>query len=110
MERPLTSLSGEERRSLRLHQAIAEAILADPPRALALARANLGTQRAADGPGRGEPWRQAWDRLVEGPVETLVAELLSTSTYASQLRQTAPFAGLLNPRERWAAYEPERRS
>ena len=103
-ERRPESLGREERRSLWLHRVIAARIQAEPERAMALARENLVAMGAADESGRSEPWRRAWESLLDGPLDTLLALLCSTSTYASQLRQTAPYAGLLTPRERWAAY------
>lgn len=103
-ERPIEALSMEERRSLWLYRAVAAAIQADSGRALAVARGNLATMRGRDEHGRSEHWRRAWEALLDGPPDALLATLCSTSTYASQLRQTAPFAGLLSPRERWAVY------
>jgi len=102
--RPAEMLSRQERRSLWLHRVIAAEIQAAPERALKLARENLATRRRADERGRAEPWRKAWEELLSGPLDSLLAELCSTSTYASQLRQTAPFAGLLTPQGRWAVY------
>ncbi|MDQ6726813.1 MAG: helix-turn-helix domain-containing protein [Actinomycetota bacterium] len=102
--RPVLALSWEERRSLWLHRCIAARIQADPEKAGRTARENLATMRRADGLGRGEPWRMAWEGLLDGPLDELLAVLCATSTYASQLRQTAPFAGLLTPRQRWAVY------
>ncbi len=103
-ERPAALLTQQERRSLWLHRAIATTIQAEPERALVVARENLSTRRRVDEASRAETWRQAWEALLGGPLDSLLAALCSTSTYASQLRQTAPFAGLLTPRERWAVY------
>ncbi len=103
-ERPVGLLTQQERRSLWLHRAIAARIQADPDRAVLVARENLATRRRADEAGRAETWRHAWEALLGGPLDVLLAALCSTSTYASQLRQTAPFAGLLTPQERWTVY------
>jgi len=103
-ERPFEALTHEECRSLWLHRAIAARIQVDPQRAMSVARENLAVMGRADEHGRAEPWRGAWQVLLDGPLERLLVALLSTSTYGSQLRQTAPFAGLLKPRERWAVY------
>lgn len=103
-ERPVGALSREERRSLWLCRTIASRIQADPELAISLARGNLRVMRRADERGRGEPWRQAWDELVAGSLDGVLATLCSTSVRAGQLRQTAPFAGLLSPKERWAVY------
>ncbi len=103
-ERPSDQLSPQELRSLWLHRAISAAIQAEPERALMVARDNLAVRRRADEGEGAESWRRAWEALLDGPVDSLLAVLCSTSTYACQLRQTAPFAGLLAPRERWAVY------
>ncbi len=103
-ERPAESLSREERRSLWLHRAVAARIQEDPEGALALGRASLDKKRHRDSRGSAEAWWNAWDGLLDGPLESLLTALCSTSTYASQLRQTAPFPGLLTPRQRWAVY------
>lgn len=103
-ERPIGALSMEERRSLWLYRAVAAAIQADPERARSVARENLAIMRDRDEHGRGEPWRRAWEALLDGPLDALLVALCSTSTYASQLRQTAPYSGLLSVRERWAVY------
>lgn len=103
-ERPAGALSHQERRSLWLHRVIATRVQSDPHHAQALARENLATSRRSDFAGRGEPWWRMWDALIDGPLEEMLVVLCSTSTYAGQLRQTAPFAGLLTPAERWAVY------
>lgn len=102
--RPVVALSLEERRSLWLYRSIAARIQADPEHARRLARENLATMRRVDDFGRGEHWRTAWEELLAGPLDELLVLLGATSTYASQLRQTAPFAGLLTAAERWAVY------
>ncbi|MDQ6726815.1 MAG: helix-turn-helix transcriptional regulator [Actinomycetota bacterium] len=102
--RPVLALSLEERRSLWLYRAIAARIQQDPEHARHVAEENLATMRRANDLGRGEHWRTAWEDLLERPLEELLAVLCATTTYAAQLRQTAPFAGLLTPRERWAVY------
>ena len=51
-----------------------------------------------------EHWLEEWEALLHGPLDNLLATLCSTSRHASQLRQCAPFSGLLTVRERWAAY------
>lgn len=104
VERPASLLNHQERRSLWLHRAVAVRIQFDPTRARAIGHENLVTGRNADSGSRGEPWWRTWEALLDGPLEELLVVLCSTSTYASQLRQTAPFAGLLAPSERWAVY------
>lgn len=108
-ERPPEDLTPDERRSLWLHRVIAARIQSDPERALARARANIDAARSA-GPQRADPWEAAWEAVLDGPLDALLALLCSTSTYASQMRQTAPFAGILTPQERWEVYRSFARS
>lgn len=103
-ERPIEALSREERRSLWLHRAIAARIQEQPAVALALGRRNLANLGMIHGSGRNRHWQDEWEALLTEPLDTVLAALCSTSTHASQLRQTAPFAGLLTPRQRWAIY------
>lgn len=103
-ERPAGELRREELRSLWLHRVIAVAIQSDPHSALTLAEHNLGTMRGADRRRMAEHWLEEWEALLHGPLDNLLATLCSTSRHASQLRQCAPFSGLLTARERWAAY------
>ncbi len=103
-ERPAAELRREELRSLWLHRVIAVAIQSDPRGALTLAERNLGTMRGVDRRRMAAHWLEEWETLVQGPLDDLLAMLCSTSRHASQLRQSAPFSGLLTARERWAAY------
>jgi len=103
-ERTPEALSQEELRSLWLHRAIAARIQADPERARTVAGENIAIRREADRTGRAESWRRAWEVLLDGPLDLLLATLCSTSIRAGQLRQAAPFAGLLSPQERWSTY------
>lgn len=103
-ERPIGELSREEKRSLWLHREIVARIQANPGAARTLARRNLAGIRESDESGRSEAWSLEWEHLLDGPLDAMLVALCSTSKHAAQLRQTAPFAGLLPPRERWAVY------
>ena len=41
----------------------------------------------------------AWEQLLELPVDALAAAMTSTSQIARDLRQSSPFAGVLSDRE-----------
>lgn len=89
-----------EQRSLVYHQRVAEKLLLDP---LVLARARMFLQARLDAGSGGVAARyaQGWARLLEGPVDELVAFITSDTQVARDLRQASPFAGALEPRERW---------
>ena len=48
---------------------------------------------------------EAWERLLEGPVEDLCALLVEPGERGAALRQVSPFAGVLSARERWRILE-----
>lgn len=87
-----------DRRSLALHEAIADKIAAQPA-LLDVARSNLRRwMTSTPSPALGE-----WAELLEsGTLEALLAVLRSPSEDATRLRQSSPFAGLLTPQERLA--------
>ena len=46
-------------------------------------------------------YAEAWKALLDRPIETIVAALVDESEQMTALRQTSPFAGVLDPRTRW---------
>lgn len=46
----------------------------------------------------------AWSVLLEGPRAALVEVLTGDFERARELRQSTPFVGVLEPRERWALW------
>lgn len=44
----------------------------------------------------------AWTEALSGPREVLLELLVEDSEHARELRQVSPFAGVLDPRTRWA--------
>ena len=100
---PVLALSASEEKSLRLHRAIAERLVAEPDVVVAKARTNLATMRAADTPGHAARWLDEWERLLGGSLLELIDVLLSRSQGACDLRQSTPFAAVLTSAERLAA-------
>lgn len=94
----------EQRRSLFLHRRIAEAVAADPDAAFARACRTLDTARRANADGSADRWLDAWAVLLEGPLEVVLEVLTADTPEAAELRATSPFAGVLAPQPRWAAY------
>ncbi len=104
------SLTAAEEKSLRLHRAIAERLVADPEAVVTKAKANLATMRAADTARHATRWLDEWERLLAGSLVELVDVLLSRSERACDLRQSTPFAGVLSSTERMAALRGEQRA
>jgi excisionase family DNA binding protein len=92
-------LTRDQRRSLWLAYAVAGRIVADPHRATNLARRNLERMRASTR-GQARRWLDEWEDLLNGPIDELLATLVSPSPRGRELRQNSPFAGLLSEAER----------
>ncbi len=98
-------MTREERRSLALHEGIAEHLRDDPEAVLARARATLAKmQRVA-------PTSQAvkeWVVLLDRPLVALLPVLTDPSPWARELRHQTPFAGVLSAGERTAIIQASR--
>jgi hypothetical protein len=90
-----------EERSIALHRRISEMLKGDPE-LLAMARHNL--QKGMEIHGNLRVF-QEWNRILDRPVDEIRAILVSPSQKARWLRQSSPFSGILDPRERWKIYE-----
>jgi len=99
-----TSSHGHERidqRSLALHRAVAEK-LRTTPALVAIARENL--ERWAATAGRSSPYLDEWSRILDLPLEDMLRLIEDEGQRMTDLRQSSPFAGVLDPKERWAIY------
>jgi hypothetical protein len=94
---------------LAYHQRVAEKLLTDPS-VLEGARAKVRAWLGGELTGVAVSYASEWSRLLEGPVDELVAILTSGSQRATDLRQASPFAGALEPRERWRLWRETVRS
>jgi hypothetical protein len=90
-----------DQRSLALHHAIAEKLRAQPS-LLAIARENL--ERWAATAGRSMPYIAEWTRILDLPIQDLLRLIEQEDEEMTALRQCSPFAGVLEPKERWAIY------
>ncbi|MBI5582294.1 MAG: hypothetical protein HY892_00570 [Deltaproteobacteria bacterium] len=90
-----------EERSILLHRAVANRI-SENPDFLDIARTNL---RRWIEQGGARPYWAEWEAKLAGPLDALLAFLVSPSEEARRLRQSSPFCGILTPRERWKIYE-----
>ncbi len=98
------SPQGHERidqRSLALHHAVAEKLRAQPA-LVCIARENL--ERWAATAGRSTPYLDEWTRILDRPLEDVLQLIGQEGERMTALRQCSPFAGVLEPRERWAVY------
>lgn len=86
-----------EARSLAYHRVVAER-LASEPAILQDARARVRSWLHADPTSH---FARAWDDVLQRPVREIVALLTDPGERACELRQSTPFAGVLDPRERW---------
>lgn len=94
-------------RSLALHQRIAEK-LREHPALLQVAQDNLDRWRSTLDP-RSRPAMDEWQAVLQRGLESTVALMLDESERGIQLRQSAPFAGVLSHQERWAFFEQWKR-
>ncbi len=91
-----------EARSLAMHRAIAEKLRAHPE-LIEIARENL--ERWSAPPGRSGRYWDQWRELLARPLSEVLQLLVEESEWMTAMRQTSPFAGVLDPRERWAIYD-----
>lgn len=91
-----------DRRSLALHRAIAEK-LRERPALIEIARENL--ERWSLTGGRSQPYWDAWRELLGRPLPEILSLLVEPGERMTAMRQATPFAGVLEPAERWAIYE-----
>jgi excisionase family DNA binding protein len=96
----VSSMTRDQRRSLRLGCAVAGKVVRDPQRWLSMARRNLSKMQAIHTRGQSADLLAQWERLLDGPLEGVLEALTSPSPRARELRQNTPFAGVLTPRER----------
>jgi hypothetical protein len=87
-------------RSLAMHRAIAGKLRARPE-LLRIAHENLERWTA----GRSQAYFNAWRELLARPLNELLELIVEDSEWMTAMRQCSPFAGVLDPRERWAIYD-----
>ena len=105
---PTDAPTPELRRARALRAALARRIVDAPDDAVAHGHATLARMRSADVGGHARALFDAWDQLLDGPIDQIVAVL--TDPDQEQLASSSPFAGLLRPQERWAVLRAERRA
>ena len=87
-------------RSLAFHREVARRLLENPA---VLERARRRVQEWLNQiPER--PYVRAWDKILAGTPESVADFLVDRSELAVELRQSSPFAGVLDARERWTIW------
>jgi hypothetical protein len=94
-----------EERSVAYHRAIAEKLRHQPE---IVEKARRRVQEWTD--SRAEPpfYARKWAEILASDVSTIAAFLVERSELADELRQSTPFAGALDPRERWKIWRETR--
>ena len=82
-----------EERSIAMHARVAER-LRDRPEIVAQVRARLEARPQGF-------YRDRWLEILERRLEQICAFVVERTEEAKALRQSTPFAGVLEPRERW---------
>ena len=95
-----------EKRSLAYHVAVAQQVRRDPA-VIDRARATVGRWLSE---GRALHYALAWDRLLSGSPSILCELLVADTDEARALRQATPFAGVIEPRERWRIWQRVRQA
>lgn len=91
-------------RSLGFHRVIARRLVRDPA---VLERARQRVKDwLAQTPDRA--FAREWDKILAGSAESVAAFLVDRSELAEELRQSSPFAGVLDARERWEIWRQTR--
>src|ERR1700730_1186905 len=93
-----------EARSLAFHRVVADR-MASNPAILERARDRVQAWLAQ---GIAPSYARAWERILRGNVDQLHGILIADTEEARALRQSTPFAGAVEPRERWRIWKETR--
>jgi hypothetical protein len=93
-----------EERSLAYHRVVAARIASDPT---ILERARAQVQAWLER-GMALYYARRWDRILGGTLDEIRAVLLAETEEGRGLRQATPFAGAIDPRERWRIWKETR--
>jgi hypothetical protein len=85
-----------------MHRAIAEKLRANPA-LIEIARDNLDRWSLTQ--GRSQSYWDAWREILNRPLPEILDLVVEESERMTAMRQATPFAGVLEPAERWAIYE-----
>jgi hypothetical protein len=94
-----------EARSLAYHREIAMRLVAEPAM-IATARKRIGewtTNRRCHA-----DYLAQWRSILSRSIDEIAAAIIDESETGRSLRQSTPFAGMLDPRERWQIWRETR--
>lgn len=94
-----------EERSVAYHRVIAERLLRQPE---VLERARQRVQTWLASSTGAPPYARKWAEVLAGDPSSVADFLVERSELADELRQSSPFAGALQPRERWKIWRETR--
>jgi hypothetical protein len=94
-----------EERSVAYHRVIAGR-LQEKPEILENARRRVGFW--FEGRSEAPFYARKWAEILAGDIASIAAFLVERSDLADELRQSTPFAGALQPRERWQIWRETR--
>lgn len=97
------AMSREDRRSLALHESIAQRLSKNPDVVLRKARRTLDLMRRTH--PHAAPLLTEWDGILRRPILEIVEVLLDPEPKGRELRQVTPFAGVLSAKERAQSYK-----
>jgi len=95
-------LTRDQRRSLWLHAAVAGHLVRQPDATIARARANLVRLKRVHATGTAASLLDAWSAVLNDGPQAVLRALTAESSFAIELRQNSPFAGVLPDDERAA--------
>ena len=90
-----------DKRSLALHRAVA-AKLRTQPELVQVALKNI--DRWYPDAGSTRACLDEWRRILDQPLDSILATIVEEGERMTALRQSTPFSGILDPKERWAIY------
>jgi hypothetical protein len=92
-------------RSIAYHGAIAERLQRQPE---VLSNARQRVQDWLASATEAPFYARRWAEILAGDLSSITAFLSERSEIAEELRQSSPFAGALNPQERWILWRETR--
>lgn len=95
-----------ELRSLALHRAVAERVRRDPA-VVERARRTVARWLSEE---RSPYYARAWAEILSSPVARICEVLVADDEWSRALRQATPFAGVIEPKERWRIWREARSS
>ena len=97
-----TPLTRDQERSMFLHAAIAKELRVRGAEVVEVAQRNISRMRSMN--PHASPLLDECEKILQGTIDQIVGRMLDPSEHGCDLRQVTPFAGVLTPAQRAAAY------